>query len=72
MRPRPALRGQNAAPLYSGEWAAPRGPPGVEYARAGGTMQGFLLRRLVHSVIVILGITAIVFIMVHLSGDPVR
>jgi ABC-type dipeptide/oligopeptide/nickel transport system permease component len=35
-------------------------------------MKGFLLRRLVHSVIVILGITAIVFIMVHLSGDPVR
>src|SRR5919199_861109 len=35
-------------------------------------MQWFLLRRLWQSLIVVLGITAIVFLMVRLSGDPVR
>ncbi len=35
-------------------------------------MQWFLLRRLWQSLVVIVGITVIVFLMVHLSGDPVR
>jgi ABC-type dipeptide/oligopeptide/nickel transport system permease component len=32
----------------------------------------FLLRRLLQSLVVIAGITVVVFLMVHLSGDPVR
>jgi peptide/nickel transport system permease protein len=35
-------------------------------------MQWYLLRRVGQSLIVVLGITAIVFLMVRLSGDPVR
>ena len=35
-------------------------------------MSGFLLKRLWQSAIVVLGITLIVFLMVFLSGDPVR
>jgi peptide/nickel transport system permease protein len=35
-------------------------------------MTAYLLRRMVHSVIVVFGVTAVVFLMVQLSGDPVR
>ena len=35
-------------------------------------MGTYILRRLVHSIIVLFGITFFVFLLLHLSGDPVR
>lgn len=35
-------------------------------------MGTYIIRRLVHSIIVLFGITFFVFLLLHLSGDPVR